>query len=237
MTDYLPVRELIRDTIVLLEEAKENSVSTEYNKLRKEKEIEVEKAVCDSLSKKDLANLNFRKDRQRSYLSFFENIYNKTKEEQRTFEAWATDLRKRGHKVITKSTGADNTGLPVLSAYDIEDEGDFVASIDGQEYRLELKTSPTLACFTFKIANVERYIKKGINILLVMKDSGQYKYWQILDFELMQQLVDGDIGHRGMHFPSSRKPTVRVWKKQYEKMIEENNFSWYEFGNKKHRFV
>lgn len=181
------------------------------------------------LNGRDLNNLKFRKDTNRGYFGFFWNVYQKTREEGKTIKRWSSDMKKRSHKVSYQSNGVDNKGYPVLISEKKLGESDYKININGEEYFVDIKISPTLKCFTFKLGTLKRYIKNNINILLIMKDGQELRYWKVLDKDFMSKLYNKQVGVHGYHFGGGNS-TVRVWQNIYEKMIKEGTFKFFEFG-------
>ena len=221
----------IKAMILLFEESDNDDrkiLSERFNK-------KLEKDLSKHLNEKDLCNLKFRRDTNRGYFSFFWNVYQKTREESKVTRLWANDIKKRGHKVSYRSHGVDNKGYPVLISEKKLGKADYKVTIDGEEYFIDVKTSPTLKCFTFKANTIKRYIKNNIKILLIMKDGPNLKYWQILGKDFMTRMYEGDIGVRGCHFGGG-KTTMRIWQNTYEKMIDNGEFAFFEFGSYEGKF-
>lgn len=215
---------------------KKQSNKTDYNK-------ELYEILKGNLTPAQLRNLSYRCD-NRKYFDFFWHIYTNTQKESCIIKEWKKDLIGRGHKVTYRSNGVDNNGYPILSLDEDISKVDYKVIIDDKEYYLDIKTSPVMKCFTFKINCLKRYIEKNENILLIMTDNGVLKKWQILGSKFMILLNENILGERGYHF-GCNKPTQRVWRHQknsrhntlgYEELIQNKLFTFFTFGETDEKF-
>jgi len=166
--------------------------------------------ICSTLNDGDLNNLNRRVD-CRGYFSFFEQMYINTQREASIMKAWSLSARKNDNTVKYRSHGVDNNGFPVLTSTNDIKKSDYKLWFNDEYMLVDVKSSPVIKCFTFKLSTLRRYIKEDINILLVLNDSKVPKHWSILNKDFMQNMVNQVYGEHGSHFARG-KPTTRIWR-------------------------
>ena len=107
-------------------------------------------------------SLNYRKD-QRTLLQFEKDILDNTKKEKFLLSIFVKELKKKGHKVRVKNFGIDNTGKFIVKS---NCKADYQITIDGVKGLYEIKNSPVDWKMTYKVYDLQQYIKNSVNIII-----------------------------------------------------------------------
>ena len=106
--------------------------------------------------------LNYRRD-TRTKKQFEEDIKFRTAKEKFLIQLFKKEMVARGHTITYRSYGVDNSGKLVKRATCAPD---YRVIIDGVEQLLEIKNSPVVDKWTFKVHNLQQYVKIGADILI-----------------------------------------------------------------------
>lgn len=94
---------------------------------------------------------------------FKKDIKDASQREKLLIELWAKEMRYRGHTVSYKDNGIDNSGEFVELS---DSRPDYEVTVDGNTYLLEVKSNPYSFKQTFKIFDLQTYVKLGAKMLL-----------------------------------------------------------------------
>jgi hypothetical protein len=205
------IKEQIFDMIIAYKNSNRKSV------LKKQFNTLLAEQIPKTLSKSDLNKLNFRREK-RGFFDFFLYVYEKTEKESRIIQEWKKSLENNGYTIDVINTGIDNNGLPILENSKELKNSDFIVYINGEKHVLDLKISPVIKCFTFKLCDLEKYLKNGVRILLILSEDFDPKFWSILDEKFMKMMLDNKVGERFRHF-GGFKETQRIYKNTTKKYI------------------
>jgi len=103
-----------------------------------------------------------RKD-HRTRKQFKKDIKNRTKKEAYLMRLFQREMKCRGHDVTFRSNGTDNKGEIQKK---VSCDADYKVTIDGVEMLLDIKNSPIHTKWTFKVHNLEYYVKTGAGMLV-----------------------------------------------------------------------
>ena len=123
-------------------------------------------------------NLKYRQD-NRTINQFTKDIANRTKKERFLVDLFKCECEYRGHTVIIKDNGVDNSGQIVSQA---TCAADFEITIDGIAALYDVKCSPVSTRCTFKRHSLKQYVAQQGNILLfygvgrIDNDLNQFDY-------------------------------------------------------------
>lgn len=107
-------------------------------------------------------SLNRRKD-NRTVDKFLSDIKENTLREKMLIELWAKEMRHRGHTVSYADNGIDNSGEYLEFT---DNRPDFKVCVDGVESLYEVKANPWSHKQTFKVYDLQAYVKYQASILL-----------------------------------------------------------------------
>jgi len=154
-------------------------------------------------------SIKSRKD-HRTRRQFKEDIHNRTKKEGYLMRLFQREMKCRGIAVTYKSNGTDNKGN---IQKEVTCEADYLVTIDGQEQLLDIKNSPIHSKWTFKVHNLEYYVKTNAGMLV---------YWGT-------GYIDSDpskINKTETYFGIISSESIAEMLKQYK------HYEEYKFGNK-----
>jgi len=109
-----------------------------------------------------MKSADFRRD-VRSLEQFKADIAHKTSVERILLNHWIEEMHFRGHTVQVEDYGIDNTGQFVLES---DNRPDYCLDIDGKPYYYEVKQNSYTHRNSFKVYDLESYIKADARILL-----------------------------------------------------------------------
>jgi hypothetical protein len=135
-------------------------------------------------------SLDYRRD-TRTVEEFKKNIQEKTSLERKLLNVWIEEMKFRGNKVEVEDYGIDNSGafVPLSS-----NRPDFELHINGKSYLYEVKQNTYSHRNSFKIYDLEQYIKMDARILLfygINPDGSINKFtrWAIIQPAAMQEML------------------------------------------------
>jgi len=198
------INEEIFDMIIAYKNSnKKNILKEKFNKILNNK-------IPETLSPSDLNRLKYRKEK-RGFFDFFLYVYEKTERESMIIQEWKKSLKKNGYVIDVINSGVDNNGLPITEGNKDFKNSDFTIYINGIKNVLDLKISPIIKCFTFKLDDLKKYLKNETRILLVLSTDEVPIYWSIVGDDLMNQMLDNKVGERFRHF-GGFKETQRIYR-------------------------
>lgn len=109
-----------------------------------------------------MKSLDFRRD-IRSTEQFKKDIASKTVTERVLLNHWIREMEFRNHVVQVENYGIDNSGQFVPES---DNRPDFFLNIDGRPYYYEVKQNSYMHRNSFKVYDLEQYIKLDARILL-----------------------------------------------------------------------
>lgn len=123
----------------------------------------------------------------RSCGEFALEIYDGVQREKTIIHAWINHMIKAGHmtKCDLKDNGMDNTGCVQYTRNNVNSNPDFILDIEEclmfpKKMKLEVKINTWgLAKATFKVHNLEEYLKQDASLLMIWLDRPD-SYWTII---------------------------------------------------------
>lgn len=163
-------------------------------------------------------SLDRRKD-VRSEAQFKQDIKEASERETMLIKLWYREMVHRGHHVTYRNNGVDNSGEFVEKS---DNRPDYQVTVDGESYLLEVKSNPYDHKQTFKIFDLESYVKLGAKILLFFglgKNKQDFDKettrWGIIEPKAMEWMLAGKNHVRG-DAKWGYKPVIVIYPRDYE---------------------
>lgn len=107
-------------------------------------------------------SLDRRRD-VRTEEQFKQDIKEASERETMLMKLWYREMTHRGHHVTFRNNGIDNSGEFVEQS---DSRPDYFVTVDGDSYLLEIKSNPYDHKQTFKVFDLQTYVKLRAKILL-----------------------------------------------------------------------
>ena len=166
-------------------------------------------------------SLDYRKDK-RTKKQFKKDIKHHTTKEACLIEIFQKEVEDLGHKIEVADNGVDNSGdLVKISSCN----ADYLCIIDGVAGLYEVKCSPVKNKCTFKVYNLEQYVKQNSNILLFYgmgKDPcntvPNEAMWAVISPSKIKQMLQDKKPYKEKFF--GYKPCIRIYSEDFDKYFE-----------------
>ena len=173
---------------------------------------EMEKSLHKFLSDGDLSNIMRRMD-WRTLGEFALTIYDSTARESLLTKAWAAGCLERGLGVISlKDNGMDNEGKIAFKRQYVSHKADFLVTIENSKlaipdgtHAVDIKYCPSSYFLTYKVADLESYIKDKAYILTFLDENKMLGANGNPDANDDISIEDIEIGQWGILTPDAMK--------------------------------
>jgi hypothetical protein len=172
-------------------------------------------------------SLNRRKD-NRTVEKFLSDIKQNTLREKMLMDLWVKEMTHRGHVVTYIDNGVDNSG-EFLEFTD--NRPDFKVTIDGVEELYEVKANPWSHKQTFKVFDLQSYVKFEAKILLfygIGHDKTKVDYdstrWGVIDTKGIEIMLAGNDFRTG-DAKWGGKPVVVIYPRDYPGYFKEETLT------------
>jgi len=167
-------------------------------------------------------SLDRRRD-VRTIKQFKEDISWSTQRENHLIRLYAKEMKFRGHKVKWENNGIDNSGKLVEYS---DNRPDFKVTIDDKEKLVEVKANPYHHKQTFKVYDLDAYVKAEADILLFYH-IGHHKTvvgpdtkWAIIETKNIEKMLKNSEIRTG-DSKWGYKPVIIVYPRDYDKYWKE----------------
>jgi len=187
----------------------------------------IEKYVKEKCTSYEYRNATKRRDK-RLWPEFIQDIKKGTLKEENSMYRFTRDMKKRGHIVRFQDNGIDNTGNIIIAGV-ITGVADYRISIDGRKWqKWDIKNNPkTNEKMTFKVKDLERYVKQNTYMLICMLD-----FWTVIGPKFIEGLLEDWPQENDPRFAAG-KPSIKLNKIQWELLSSKKLFKYYIWGEKK----
>ena len=169
-------------------------------------------------------SINYRKD-HRTTEQFEKDIRCRTNKERFLIELFIKECEYHGKLIRIENNGVDNSGQFMQKS---NCNADYSYTHDGKVNLLEVKCSPVSHKCTFKVYNLQQYIKQEASILLfygvgkIDKDPSKIDYkntrWAIIVPEKIQQMLDEHEPYKEYLF--GNKMCIQIKQEKYDKYFK-----------------
>jgi len=170
------------------------------------------------------ASINRRKD-IRTLNEFHTDIINRTLKERFLARLFVMEMRAHNHIISVKETGNKDAGIITKRS---SCESDYEFTIDGTVHLVDIKNCGISTKATFKVYQLEQYIKQKASILLFIgtgfidKDPTKIKYkqtqWALVTPPNIQNMLDNLTPYKDPNF--GYKQCVRVLSANFNKYFQ-----------------
>ena len=173
------------------------------------------------------SSLDFRRD-VRSTEQFQKDVKDATFRERLLVNDWIDEMAKRGFKVTAEDNGIDNSGELVEQS---DCRPDYKVTCGKKSALFEVKQNVYSHKQTFKVYDLQQYIKMGAKILLfygigtnaeITSDSR----WAIIKPEAMQRML-AELPHEDGGAKWGNKTVVILYKEKYPDYFQSESFRIY----------
>ncbi len=171
-------------------------------------------------------SLDRRRD-VRTEKQFKQDILEGSKRERTLINIWSTEMVRRGHNIIIKDNGIDNSGQFVEKS---DNRPDYLVTIDGNTALYEVKSNKAAHRNSFKRHDLKSYLKCGANILLFYNIGENYQH---PSYDTMISIINPNQIEEILKLPSTsrdrtwgNKEIVIVWARDFDRyFVSERLFS------------
>jgi len=172
-------------------------------------------------------SLNFRKD-NRTTEQFKKDIEQRTTKERFLINLFKEIAEKEGYGVVIKDNGIDNTGKLIEKSDCRPDfEVTLVDFLGADTYLYEVKNSPVSSMWTFKVYQLEEYLKYKSHILIFWSTgyidghhdrlNKETTRWGVIPTGKIKEMLKN---HKAYNEPSfGNKKCIRIYEKDFSKYV------------------